>query len=188
MRTENKFPYPDLGDDRKISEKFLDISSLPVVIGDMASENISNIDQLFSANQQQSWAHLQEENTHMHTHSSRMPFIDQEDSLGGDTKCITWSGDILTNEAANNDIVISEYIINPNSPYEVEIVPSPEENKQPHSLMLELSSNESTYLNDIITTPDVLSYVEQLEKEKFGPITELDMVNNVTFFKFNVLI
>ncbi|XP_022123086.2 uncharacterized protein LOC110998653 [Pieris rapae] len=126
-------------------EQFLDIDKLPVVIGDLASETMADSNPWLST--EPVW-HNTYDYMKPHTDIHTMPFIDQEDSL--DMKMMS----VIPREV-ENDVVISEYILS-------EAPPRP-------SLALDVAARPWT--NDVISTPEVLTYVEQLEKEKVPSVS-----------------
>lgn len=137
----NLFPFELSGG----HEQFLDIGALPVVIGELASEDTKPL-------LQQSWI---DTNTYTDTH--KKPFIQQEDSLGYDTKSTTfnymWTGDTSANEE-----ILSEFMIDGAN----NIIPA----VSPHKLKLNVTARAPSLEDAVISTPEVLHYVEQLEKEK----------------------
>lgn len=105
------FTY-DLRNDSR--EQFLDICKLPVVLGELAADDAMDPSELLAA-AEPSWSYTQYAeplaDTHVATHADT-PFIDQDDSLGYDAKCITWSDHDLAADTHTNDRVITEFIIN----------------------------------------------------------------------------
>ncbi|XP_050666882.1 uncharacterized protein LOC126966715 [Leptidea sinapis] len=145
--TENKILY---------QEQFLDIGNLPVVIGDLASENMADVN-LWSATESV-W-----QNTHGYTkpHTTHtLPFIDQDDSL--DMKMVS----VIPREVESNEGVISEYIINDSD--DMPVQPSRRWEAQGGGLAIDVTQAH-VWSGDVISTPDVLTFVEQLEKEKSLP-------------------
>ncbi|KAG7309959.1 hypothetical protein JYU34_004474 [Plutella xylostella] len=117
--------YPDLNKQTHFQEQFLDIASLPVVIGD---EGPAVADY---------WAHTHNTDyTETYTDTLlKTPFIDQEDSM------------------------------------DLKTVPLEKlEWRKSERPKLRLDVAAPAWPDLAITTPDVLSYVEQLEKEKSYPI------------------
>ncbi|CAH2085647.1 unnamed protein product [Euphydryas editha] len=153
ITNDNKVPF---------QEQFVDINALPVVIGDLASGVMAD------KNPQQAmdsvWQNVHDidytkqlSNTH-----NTLPFIQQDDSL--DMKYVS----VTPREVENNDVVISEYIIDKEPEFETkefELLARPERRGGLLSVNTQIWPNNT----DIISTPDVLSVVEQLEKEKCIP-------------------
>ncbi|CAF4820469.1 unnamed protein product [Pieris macdunnoughi] len=140
------FGSPTFMDEERLpfQEQFLDIDKLPVVIGDLASETVADSNPWVTM--EPVW-HNTYDYMKPHTDIHTMPFIDQEDSL--DMKMMS----VIPREV-ENDVVISEYILS-------EAPPRP-------SLALDVAARPWTH--DVISTPEVLTYVEQLEKEKCPPV------------------
>lgn len=176
----SKFMYPDLNSDKQ--EQFMDISSLPVVIGDLASDDLGNTNQLLTNEDQHSWINTQDKKytqPHTYNYNHNMPFIDQEDSLGCDTKYINWSDAIFTSQTNTNDVLISEYIINDQNQAVATTTSTIPDGKQ--NLKLDIPSRAPLYINDpVITTPDIVHFVEQLEKEKFHPLHQMEKVRIIS--------
>lgn len=137
------FGPPSLVDEERVpfQEQFLDIDTLPVVIGELASESVADASPW--AAPEPVW-HNTYDYMKPHTDIYTVPFIDQEDSL--DMKLTS----VIPREVESNDVVISEYILS-------------EASTRP-ALAVDVAGPT---FGDIISTPDVLTYVEQLEKEKY---------------------
>ncbi|XP_014361464.2 uncharacterized protein LOC106713238 isoform X1 [Papilio machaon] len=130
LEHENKIPF---------SEQFLDISSLPVVIEDLASRGAADMAP-WEVPAPIGWhPHDTEHNKNNINIHNTMPFI-EEDSL--DMKMVS----VIPREVESNDVVISEFILND----QLDVVEGPAWHND----------------DDIISTPEVLNYVEQLETEK----------------------
>ncbi|XP_059053564.1 uncharacterized protein LOC131847890 [Achroia grisella] len=149
----------------QFSEQFLDISSLPVVIGEETSEKMG----------EKSWPEVASThdwptpyNTHYnkYTNTQSMPFIHQEDSLNQeDLKYMA----VIPREVERNDVVVSEYLLNDDQGKGGVL-----EETGSRNLPLGLSVDIPTALTSTgpnISTPDVLNYVQQLEEESC-PLTE----------------
>ncbi|CAG9579900.1 unnamed protein product [Danaus chrysippus] len=142
-------------------EQFLDISTLSMTIDDLAPASVAETNSWETTDFD--WQNTDDldytkptSNTHI------MPFIDQEDSL--DAKYIS----VIPREVESNDVVISDYIINEKT----ETKPSTAHNDNIHhdkrsgGLSLDVARYTQNWQGEVISTPEVLSYVEQLEKEK----------------------
>lgn len=81
-----------------------------------------------------------------HNPHDTMPFIQQDDSM--DMKLVS----VIPREVEGNDRVVSEYVIEPRL-----------RAAAGRSLCVDVRAPAPP---DVISTPDVLSFVEQLEKEK----------------------
>lgn len=180
-------------DDVQFKETFLDISKLPVVIGDLSSEMVADTtpwqvqDPVDLANTQDSQYY------HMNTQPATQvtaPFIDAEDSYD-DLKF----GSVIPREVESNNVVVSEFIIN----QEERVMETMEASAMPRKvvgLSVDVSARAPAWPYDTISTPEVLSYVEQLEKEKGsqllvsniyrGRVDELDDLKN--FFVLSILL
>ncbi|XP_026759785.1 uncharacterized protein LOC113518948 [Galleria mellonella] len=147
------------GSTMEFSEQFLDISSLPVVIGEETSEKVGD----------KSWSEVattydwpSTHNTHYtkYTNIQNMPFIHQEDSLSQeDLKYMA----VIPREVEINDVIVSEYLLNDDQNKGGVL-----EETGSKSYPLGLSVNIPAALTAVgpnISTPDVLNYVEQLEEE-----------------------
>ncbi|XP_041968313.1 uncharacterized protein LOC121725410 isoform X2 [Aricia agestis] len=143
--TNNKIPF---------QEQFLDISNLPVVIKDIASENIVN-------NNMDPWQTSGPDcqNTYdMNYTNHTQPFIDQDDSL--DAKLVT----VTPQDVEPNDFFLTEYVINEMDSGGHHTRESKE--RLGGGLSVNVAARSQPWPGDIISTPEVLSCVEQLEKEK----------------------
>lgn len=155
------FPEWDKDNNTQFKETFLDISKLPVVIGDLASGMVTD------ANPWQVQDPVELTNTHdsqyyhMYTNppQNTAPFIDTEDSL--DLKF----GSVIPREVESNNVVISEFIINEEQNL-MGMMEAPAMPRRVEGLSVDVSARAPSWLYDTISTPEVLSYVEQLEKEK----------------------
>ena len=123
-------------------EQFVDINELPVVIGDLASEHI---DMNPPTDTWQDYAYTK------HNIHDTMPFIQQDDSMDMKLNMVS----VIPREVEGNDRLISEYVIDPG-------FKSPAAGGR-RGLCVDV---HAPALPDIISTPDVLSFVEQLEREK----------------------
>ncbi|KAM3967070.1 chorion b-ZIP transcription factor isoform 1-T2 [Aphomia sociella] len=144
----------------EFSEQFLDISSLPVVLGEEASENVvgKSWSEVTTPDDWSSTYHT----THYtkYTDTQNMPFIHQDDSINQDD-CKYMA--VIPREVERNDVVISEYLLNDNQGKGAIL-----EETGTKSLPLGLSVDIPAALTSAgpnISTPDVLNYVEQLEEE-----------------------
>ncbi|CAH1635587.1 unnamed protein product [Spodoptera littoralis] len=145
----------------QFKETFLDISRLPVVIGDLPSETVAD------TNPWQVRDPVELTNTHdtqyyhMYTNPphNTAPFIDAEDSL--DLKF----GSVIPREVESNNVVISEFIINEDQDL-MGAMQEPAMPRRVEGLSVDVSARAPAWPFDTISTPEVLSYVEQLEKEK----------------------
>uniref|UniRef100_A0A2A4ISV9 BZIP domain-containing protein n=2 Tax=Heliothis virescens TaxID=7102 RepID=A0A2A4ISV9_HELVI len=155
------FPEWDKEHNPQFKETFLDISRLPVVIGDLASGMVAN------TNPWQAQDTVELTNTHdtqyyhMYTNPTQntAPFIDAEDSL--DLKF----GSVIPREVESNNVVISEFIINEEQDL-LGVMKPPAVPRRAEGLSVDVSARAPAWPYDTISTPEVLSYVEQLEKEK----------------------
>lgn len=141
-------------------EQFLDISTLPLTIGDLAPDSVAETNPWQAA--EFTWQNTDDlDYTKPTSNIHTMPFIDQEDSL--DTKFIS----VIPREVESNDVVISEYIINETP----ETKPAAAHNytvqeRRSGGLSLDVARYPHNWQGEVISTPEVLSFVEQLEKEK----------------------
>lgn len=154
-------PEWDKDNNMQFKETFLDISSLPVVIGDSTSEKVTDTipwqvqDPVELTNTHDS------QYQHMYTYTTHdtAPFIDGEDSI--DLKF----GNVIPREVESNDVVISELFFNDQQDL-LGVMQDSVMQRQTEGLSVDVSARVPTWPTDIISTPEVLSYVEQLEKEK----------------------
>lgn len=138
----------------ELQEQFLDISSLPVVIEELVSERVPEAG-LSPATEQVGWTNALNTNYTKTYNSHTMPFVNQEDVKYGPA---------MTRELENNDVVISEYVVRDNG-FNREVQETGVK-RRIGGLSVDVAARSSNWPNDIISTPEVLSYVEQLEKEK----------------------
>lgn len=145
---ENKVPF---------HEQFVDINTLPVVISDLASDVVADMNPWQATDTVwQNVRNIDYTKQISHTHNT-MPFIHQDDSL--DMKLVS----VTPREVENNDVVVSECIIDKEEETkEFELLARPERRGGLLSVNTQIWHNNMDTLN----TPDVLSVVEQLEKEK----------------------
>lgn len=153
----------------QFQEQFLDISSLPVVIGEMMPERVPEAHP-WPMTPQVGWANsVETDYTHPYTNThNTTPFIDQEDSL--DLKFVS----VMPREVENNNVVVSEYLVKDNRINEGVLLESDLHRKN-GGLSVNVAARTSNWPNEIVSTPEILSYVEQLEKEKCSQL----MVSNV---------
>ncbi|KPJ00004.1 hypothetical protein RR46_03373 [Papilio xuthus] len=148
LEHENKIPF---------SEQFLDISSLPVVIEDLASRGAAGMAP-WEIPAPLGWhPHDTEHNKNNTNIHNTLPFI-EEDSL--DMKMVS----VIPREVESNNVVISEFILNEHRD-EVDGAAGP---GRARGLSVDVAARAPAWPNDddIISTPEVLNYVEQLETEK----------------------
>ncbi|XP_068623143.1 uncharacterized protein [Battus philenor] len=144
---QDQVPFP---------EQFLDISTLPVVIEDLASDKAADMEP-WDVPAPIGWLTHDTEHTRNNLHNT-LPCI-EEDSL--DAKLVS----VIPREVESNDVVISEFILNDNRTVgETPGIGSRVDNR---GLSLDVAACAPVWSGaHIISTPEVLSYVEQLEKEK----------------------
>ncbi|XP_045767698.1 uncharacterized protein LOC123869020 [Maniola jurtina] len=121
-------------------EQFLDFSTLPVVIGDLAAEGMAHAEPWLAADSE--W-HTTDYTKSINTFDT-MPFIHQDDSM--DKKYVA----VTPHEVESNVIIISEDASRP----------------APLRSALSVDVSREAWPDDLISTPEVLSFVEQLETEK----------------------
>lgn len=145
---DNKVPF---------QEQFVDINTLPVLIGDLASDVVADMNPWQATDTVWQNVHdIDYTKQISHTHNI-MPFIHQDDSL--DMKLVS----VTPREVENNDVVVSEFIIDKEEETkEFELLARPERRGGLLSVNTQIWQNNMDTLN----TPDVLNVVEQLEKEK----------------------
>ncbi|KAJ2947394.1 hypothetical protein O0L34_g17166 [Tuta absoluta] len=151
---DNKFIYNcDAGNEKKIED--LDILNLPVVIGSMASEETIDLNppnlvpfDCYNINTTQNMETIPTINTH----NIFLHDVDEEDSL--DMKL----GSVVMRDFENHVIVF-----NNDRTQEARIRPR-------QQLSLNVAAAPAQWPNAAINTPDILSYVEQLEKEKYPAV------------------
>lgn len=164
----------------QFQEQFLDISTLPVVIGDLMSEQ-GRDPRPWPAAAQPEWSNAQDTLYTKHyttttPNTTTMPFIDQEDSL--DSKYVS----VMPREVENNDVVISDYIVKDIEMSPKGVIHDTEIQNRVRGLSVDVGARNADWPNDIISTPEVLSYVEQLEKGE----SPQEMVScNTTFIQNN---
>ncbi|XP_045496252.1 uncharacterized protein LOC123694744 [Colias croceus] len=150
-------PVGFVGEDKVVpfQEQFLDIDKLPVVIGELASETVADANP-WQTTSETVW-HTTHDTSYTKPHTNihnTMPFIDQEDSL--DMKFMS----VIPREVERNDVVISEYVINDVQ----EMAGGRGAGRRAAPLAVDVA--RQPWPADVISTPEVLTFVEQLEKEK----------------------
>ncbi|KAI5646875.1 basic region leucine zipper domain-containing protein [Phthorimaea operculella] len=152
---DNKFLYNcDTENEKEIEN--LDILNLPVVIGNMSSEETIDFNPPngVPVNGYNINTTLNTENiSSIDTHKIFLHNVDEEDSL--DMKL----GSVVMRDVENHVIVF-----NNEKTQETQIRPR-------QQLSLNIAATPVQWPNAAINTPDILSYVEQLEKEKYPAIT-----------------
>lgn len=158
IQLDNKFLYSDIESDKRMlrQDPIWDIPSLPVVL-DLASEQMVDLnpckvtDTLGYYNNTYDTDYTEPTNLH------KMLLIDQEDSLDIKLNAVTPS-------EVENNLVVTEYIINNDQGKGGVLEPT---RVQGRGAGLSLNVTASMpWSNVSISTPDVVSYVEQLETEK----------------------
>ncbi|KAI8421031.1 hypothetical protein MSG28_008160 [Choristoneura fumiferana] len=142
---DTKFTYNlDLENERSLQmqEQFLDISSLPVVIGGLASADAGPW-----AAPAYGWAHTEYTKPITNAYTT-LPFIDHEDSLD-----MKYMRSVTPREVESG--VVSEFVVEPR--------------RRPPAL--DVAARPALAHALIPSTPEVLSYVEQLEQEKYPLLT-----------------
>lgn len=164
--SNNYLGLQDLQKESKIQfqERFVDISSLPIVIGEMPPERNPEAHP-WPMGPHAGWTNTYETDytqSYTNTHNI-MPFIDQEDSL--DLKLVS----VIPRELENNDVIVSEYIVKNN-----EVIKGVQQDSDLHrrngGLSVDVSAQAPNWPNENVNTPEILSFVEQLEKEKYSQI------------------
>ncbi|KAJ8724529.1 hypothetical protein PYW08_016003 [Mythimna loreyi] len=146
----------------QFKETFLDISKLPVVIGDLASGMVADTNPWQVQDPVELTNTYDNQYLHMYTNppQNTAPFIDTEDSL--DLKF----GSVIPREVESNNVVISEFIINEENNL-MGMLEAPAMPTRVEGLSVDVTARAPGWPYDnTISTPEVLSYVEQLEKEK----------------------
>lgn len=167
---ETKFPYsPDADSENKVEfqSDVFDISSLPVVFGELASEKMVDLNPC-PATEIGHFVYTHDmDNTKTDTH--KMLLLGQEDSLEQRL------GSVMPRDL-HNDIITSEHIDNDQSKYGA-IEPRQLMKRGP-GLSLDLTASvpwNEDFIN--INTPDVVTVVDQMEKENcvFGEVSSIIM-------------
>ncbi|CAG4982695.1 unnamed protein product [Parnassius apollo] len=153
--------WPQQNDKVPFTEEFLDISNLPVVIGESASSKKADM-KPWQVTEPIGWLTSDTDYTKPNTNTHpTLPFIAEESS---DIKLVS----VIPREVENNDVVISEYIINDyQDSKEMGKIPTETMSKRRgRGLSIDVAACAPKWPVDIISTPEVLNYVEQLEEEK----------------------
>ncbi|KAJ0177698.1 hypothetical protein K1T71_006571 [Dendrolimus kikuchii] len=138
-------------------EQFLDLGSLPIVIGGLTSEKVAEASQWLTSEPTQHWASTHDTDYTYNKTQNEVPFIYQEDSL--DSKCIS----VTPREVETNNVVISEYVISTDRGREGLLQETGMAGRGGLSVDV---ARAPLWPSHSISTPEVLNYVEQLEKEK----------------------
>lgn len=168
----NYLGFPDLQKESKIQfqERFIDISSLPVVIGEMPPERHPEAHP-WPMGPHTGWTNTHETDytqSYTNTHNI-MPFIDQEDSL--DLKLVS----VIPREVENNDVIVSEYIVK-NNDVSKGVLQDSDLDRRKGGLSVDVSAQAPYWPNESVSTPEILSFVEQLEKEKCSQILKTNQI------------
>lgn len=146
LQENDRVPFP---------EQFLDISSLPVVLGDLASGRAADLEP-WHIPDPVGWPAHDMEHTKINTSIHTITPLIEEDSL--DMKMVS----VIPREVEGNDVVVSEYILSDSE----RRIPDRSFEKKSRGLSVDVAACAPSWPADVISTPEVLSYVEQLEKEK----------------------
>ncbi|CAH2981719.1 unnamed protein product [Chilo suppressalis] len=134
-------------------EEFLDFNNMPVVFGDLESEKPVGLDPAQAAGLFGWEQHTYNTNdTNTHLVNTQMPF--EEDS-----KLVS----VIPRELESNDVIITEVIFGP-SPAQARDV-KVAGGKQRQGLTVNIPARTFGWPTDLISTPDVVNCVEQLETD-----------------------
>uniref|UniRef100_A0A1E1WSL3 Uncharacterized protein n=1 Tax=Pectinophora gossypiella TaxID=13191 RepID=A0A1E1WSL3_PECGO len=160
---DSKFSFNTDEEDTKnlqYKEQMWDIPNLPVVLGDLASEEMADFNPNPITGEVGFYNHTFELHDTEYTpamNTQKMLLMDEEDSV--DLKLNA----VIPSEVENNNIVVTECIIGDKG-----VLERRRPDRRGAGLTLEVPP-AAPWAAGTISTPEVLSYVEQLEKEK-GPI------------------
>ncbi|XP_049870672.1 uncharacterized protein LOC126370067 [Pectinophora gossypiella] len=160
---DSKFSFKTDEEDTKnlqYKEQMWDIPNLPVVLGDLASEEMADFNPNPITGEVGFYNHTFELHDTEYTpamNTQKMLLMDEEDSV--DLKLNA----VIPSEVENNNIVVTECIIGDKG-----VLERRRPDRRGAGLTLEVPP-AAPWAAGTISTPEVLSYVEQLEKEK-GPI------------------
>lgn len=148
-------------------EQSLDFNKMPVVFADLGLEKAADVNtvQVMGTS---GWETLSDYNKH-YTNTQNtmpMPFIDLEDSL--DSKFVS-----VTPGEVENDLTVRRFILGADRSQEAG-VPALEKKT---GLTVNVQARAPNWSNDI-STPDIVTYVEQLETEKCPLLDTVSMLWN----------
>lgn len=151
-------------------EQSLDFNKMPVVFGDLESEKMADVNTV-QVMDTVGWDTLTDYNKHYTNTPNTMPFIDLEDSL--DSKFVS----VIPGEV-ENDLTVNRFILGTEQNQEMGL---PAAEKRP-GLTVNVAARPPNWGdgNDI-STPDIVTYVEQLEEEKY-PLLDAVSIKSVKFY------
>lgn len=160
LTTSNKEPSSI-----QYQEQFLDLGSLPIVIGDLTAEKMAEAGPWPASESVQQWAHTNDTDYTYTNTQNALPFIHEEDSL--DSKCVS----VIPREVETNNVVISEYVLSTDRGKEGLLQETGLAGRG--GLSVDVAVRAPLWPGNSISTPEVLTYVEQLEKEKCSHVVSV---------------
>ncbi|CAG9787330.1 unnamed protein product [Diatraea saccharalis] len=137
----------------QFQEEFLDFNNMPVVFGDLVSEKPVDMNPVQNAGLV-GWDHTHNMNTQFTNTQDTLPF--EEDS-----KFVS----VIPRELESNDVIITEVIFGPNMGMSKGQEVGTTRGEQRQGLTVNIPARGTGWPADLISTPDVVNCVEQLEKD-----------------------
>lgn len=147
-------PIPEEANEVQFPEQFLDISSLPVVIGGLTSA--AALDDSWAYPEPVNWTDTFNTDNTINTATQKTLPLTEDDSC--DAKIISF----LPSEVENCDVFLPKLI----DQCDDALLQKEGMHKCERGLSIDVGIRTPSWPADAISTPEVLSYVEQLEKEK----------------------
>lgn len=147
-------PIPEEANEVQFPEQFLDISSLPVVIGGLTSA--AALDDSWAYPEPVNWTNTFNTDNTINTDTQKTLPLTEDDSC--DAKIISF----LPSEVENCDVFLPKLI----DQCDDAVLQKEGMHKCERGLSIDVGIRTPSWPADAISTPEVLSYVEQLEKEK----------------------
>ncbi|XP_028161899.1 uncharacterized protein LOC114353922 [Ostrinia furnacalis] len=145
----------DTYDQNKYQEPTLDFNNMPVVFGDLVAERMADVGTV-QVMDPDGWNLQHQEFSKQYTTTHNiLPFIEEEETM--DSRLVTVKPGEL-----ENDFTVSRFILGNELGEEADKKPEAEKR-----LGLSVSIPRTVaWAGDVISTPDIVTYVEQLEKEE----------------------
>ncbi|KAL0881547.1 hypothetical protein ABMA27_001384 [Loxostege sticticalis] len=138
----------------KYQEPTLDFNNMPVVFGDLESEKMADVNTV-QVMDMAGWSLPHSDyNKHYTNTQNIMPFFEEDTT---DSRLVT-----VTPGEVENDFTVSRFILG-NERGEGAAMAEAEKR---HGLSVSIPARVAGWAGDVISTPDIVTYVDQLEKEK----------------------
>lgn len=152
----------------KYQEPTLDFNNMPVVFGDLESEKMADVNTV-QVMDMAGWSLPHSDyNKHYTNTQNIMPFFEEDTT---DSRLVT-----VTPGEVENDFTVSRFILG-NERGEGAAMAEAEKR---HGLSVSIPARVAGWAGDVISTPDIVTYVDQLEKEKCPLLDTVSISEHVT--------